>query len=222
MTNPDGQHHLLHRMPRVVQPHEPLGDADGVAPSSEASRTAPGPILPRPADDARAARPVPKAGHLRLASGVGQSKGLVGRAYSRLKRLLVGRPLASHEEPHERVNVFTGLAVFASDNISSSAYATEEIMRVLVLAGVGVLALTLPITIAICVVLGIVVISYQQTISAYPSGGGSYIVASDNLGPLPALVAAAALLTDYVLTVSVSIAAGVAALTSVFPGWFDE
>ncbi len=87
-----------------------------------------------------------KAGHLRLGSGVGQSKGPIGRTYAQVKRLLVGRPLASHEEPHERVNVFTGLAVFASDNISSSAYATEEIMRVLVLAGLGTLALTLPIS----------------------------------------------------------------------------
>ena len=89
-----------------------------------------------------------------------------------MKRILVGRPLASAEEPHERLNVFKGLAVFASDNISSSAYATEEIMRVLVLAGAGVLSLTMPITIAIVIVLAIVVISYQQTIRAYPNGGG--------------------------------------------------
>ena len=130
-------------------------------------------------------------------------------------RLLVGRRLATAEEPHERVSVFTGLSVFASDNISSSAYATEEIMRVLALAGAGALALTLPITLTIVLVLAIVVMSYQQTIAAYPNGGGSYIVSSDNLGRLPGLVSAAALLTDYVLTVSVSIAAGVAALTSI-------
>src|SRR5262249_32617353 len=111
--------------------------------------------------------------------------------------------------------------VFASDNISSSAYATEEIMRVLVLAGGGALALTMPITVAIVIVLAIVVTSYQQTIAAYPNGGGSYIVASDNLGPVAGLIAAAALLTDYVLTVSVSIAAGVAALTSIFPALYD-
>ena len=145
----------------------------------------------------------------------------LGRALQRLSRVLIGRPLATSEEPHERLNVFTGLAVFASDNISSSAYATEEIMRVLVLAGAGVLALTMPITLVIVLVLAIVVISYQQTIRAYPSGGGSYIVASDNLGPLAGLTAAGALLVDYVLTVSVSIAAGVAALTSIFPGLFD-
>ncbi|HEY3078323.1 MAG TPA: APC family permease [Chloroflexota bacterium] len=162
-----------------------------------------------------------RRGHLVPREGVGDAKGGVGGALTAAKRFLVGRPIRSEDEPHERVNVFTGLAVFASDNISSSAYATEEIMRVLVLAGLGMLALTLPITVAICLVLAVVVISYQQTIRAYPNGGGSYIVASDNLGTAPALVAAAALLTDYVLTVSVSVAAGVAALTSVFPGWFD-
>jgi amino acid transporter len=129
--------------------------------------------------------------------------------------------LSIYEEIGERLNVFTGLAVFASDNISSSAYATEEIMRVLVLAGAGVLALTLPITVGIVIVLAIVVTSYRQTISAYPSGGGSYIVASDNLGTMPGLIAAAALLIDYVLTVAVSVAAGVAALTSIFPGLYE-
>src|SRR5205823_1438264 len=108
------------------------------------------------------------------------------------------------------------------DNISSSAYATEEIMRVLVLAGIAALALTLPITLVICVVLGIVVLSYQQVIRAYPNGGGSYIVANDNLGPLAGLTAGAALLTDYILTVSVSTAAGVAAITSAFPALFDQ
>ena len=160
-------------------------------------------------------------GHLVPRHGTGRPTTTIGRSIERLKRILVGRPLASAEEPHERLNVFKGLAVFASDNISSSAYATEEIMRVLVLAGAGVLTLTMPITIAIVIVLAIVVISYQQTIRAYPSGGGSYIVASDNLGPLAGLTAAGALLTDYVLTVSVSIAAGVAALTSIFPDLFD-
>lgn len=146
----------------------------------------------------------------------------LGTAFTGVKRLLVGRPLATTEEPNERVGIFTGLAVFASDNISSSAYATEEIMRVLILAGVSALTLTLPITLVIVAVLAIVVISYQQTIGAYPSGGGSYIVASDNLGPLPGLIAAGALLVDYVLTVAVSIAAGVAALTSIFPVLFTH
>jgi amino acid transporter len=147
--------------------------------------------------------------------------GPAGRVIGSLRTLLIGRRLRSEQEIEERVGTFKGLAVFASDNISSAAYATEEIMRVLLLAGAGALALTMPITIGIVVVLAIVVTSYQQTIRAYPNGGGSYIVASDNLGPVSGLVAAGALLTDYVLTVAVSIAAGVAALTSIFPGLFD-
>jgi amino acid transporter len=144
-----------------------------------------------------------------------------GRAVARVRRIFFGRPLANSEEHAQRLSVATGLPVFASDNISSSAYASEEIMRVLMLAGAGALALTMPITIGIVLVLAIVVISYRQTISAYPNGGGSYIVASDNLGTLPGLTAASALLTDYVLTVSVSVAAGVAALTSILPELFD-
>jgi len=143
-----------------------------------------------------------------------------GRTLARVRAVLVGRPISLHQELTERLNVFTGLAVFASDNISSSAYATEEIMRVLVLAGAGALTLTMPITIGIVIVLAVVVTSYQQTVAAYPSGGGSYIVAKDNLGTRPGLVAAGALLTDYVLTVAVSIAAGVAALTSIVPELF--
>lgn len=134
--------------------------------------------------------------------------------------MLFGRPLSTYEEVRERLGIVPGLSIFASDNISSSAYATEEIMRVLVLAGAGALVLTMPITIGIVVVLAIVVTSYRQTIAAYPGGGGSYIVASDNLGTLPGLTAAAALLTDYVLTVAVSVAAGVAALTSIWPELF--
>jgi amino acid transporter len=162
-----------------------------------------------------------RRGHLVPRPGTGAPTTRFGRGLQFISRVLFGRPLATTEEPHERLNVLKGLPVFASDNISSSAYATEEIMRVLVLAGAGALALTMPITIVIVVVLAIVVISYQQTIRAYPSGGGSYIVASDNLGPLAGLTAAGALLTDYVLTVSVSIAAGVEALTSIFPEWYD-
>jgi amino acid transporter len=143
------------------------------------------------------------------------------RAVARVRHVLFGRPISTHEEASERLSVKTGLPVFGSDNISSSAYAGEEIMRVLVLAGAGALVLTVPITLVVIVVLAIVVTSYRQTISAYPKGGGSYIVASDNLGKLPGLVAAGAILTDYVLTVAVSTAAGVAALTSLFPGLFD-
>ena len=160
-------------------------------------------------------------GHLLVSERVLRPRGAAGGPADLLRRLLIGRRVATAGEIHERIGPIKGLAVFASDNISSSAYASEEIMRVVVAAGVGALALTLPLTVAIVVVLGIVVTSYQQTIRAYPNGGGSYIVASDNLGRVPGLIAAAALLTDYVLTVAVSIAAGVAALTSIYPGLFD-
>lgn len=138
-----------------------------------------------------------------------------------VKRLLVGAPIASEQELEERIGKFKGLAIFASDNISSSAYASEEIMRILVLAGVGALSLTMPLTLAIMIILGIVVISYRQVLFAYPKGGGSYAVALENLGLLPGLIAAASLFTDYVLTVAVSVSAGVAALTSAFPVLFE-
>jgi amino acid transporter len=161
-------------------------------------------------------------GHLVASERVLRPSGGLGRLADLLRRGLIGRRIASEHELTERIGPFKGLAIFASDNISSSAYATEEIMRVVVIAGAGALAATLPLTMAIVVVLLIVVTSYQQTIRAYPSGGGSYIVASDNLGIASGLTAAAALLTDYVLTVAVSVAAGVAALTSIFPFLFDQ
>src|SRR5581483_3579868 len=111
----------------------------------------------------------------------------------------------------------TALAVFASDNLSSSAYATEEILKVLVpVAGVAAFALVVPVTIALLVVLAFLILSYRQTIKAYPTAGGAYIVTRDNFGLLPAQVAGVALLSDYVLTVSVSVAAGTAAITSTF------
>ena len=161
-------------------------------------------------------------GHLVASEAVLEPTGGLGRLADLLRRALIGRRIASEKELGERIGPFKGLAIFASDNISSSAYATEEIMRVVVVAGAGALAATLPLTMAIVVVLLIVVTSYQQTIRAYPSGGGSYLVASDNLGIGPGLTAAAALLTDYVLTVAVSVAAGVAALTSIFPFLFEQ
>ena len=139
--------------------------------------------------------------------------------FSRFKQLLVGKPIPSHLAHHERLSRFTGLAVLSSDPLSSVAYATEEILRVLILVGVGALSLASPIAFVIAGILAVVVFSYRQTIHAYPSGGGAYIVAKDNIGETPALIAAGALLIDYVLTVAVSIAAGVAALTSAFPGW---
>ncbi|HET7343811.1 MAG TPA: APC family permease [Methylomirabilota bacterium] len=134
-----------------------------------------------------------------------------------MKRWLVGPPMPLAQARHERLRKRIALAVFSSDVLSSVAYATEEILLVLVLAGTAASRLDIPIAISIVGLLAIVTISYQQTIHAYPSGGGSYIVARANLGTVPGLVAAAALLVDYVLTVSVSVAAGVAAVTSALP-----
>ena len=136
-----------------------------------------------------------------------------------VKRLIVGAPIPSHLAHHERFSRVTGLAVLSSDPLSSVAYATEEILRVLAVGGVAALSLVTPIGAVIATMLAIVVFSYRQTIHAYPSGGGAYIVAKENIGRLPSLVAAASLLIDYVLTVSVSIAAGVAAITSALPNW---
>src|SRR5438034_4794355 len=138
----------------------------------------------------------------------------------RLKRLFVGSPLPTAQSRHERLARSTALAVFASDALSSVAYATEEILLVLVLAGTAALSYSIPISIAIAVLIAIVVSSYRQTIRAYPQGGGAYIVSKDNLGVPAGLVAGAALLIDYVLTVAVSVAAGVAALTSAVPTLF--
>ncbi|HEY2995575.1 MAG TPA: APC family permease [Methylomirabilota bacterium] len=134
-----------------------------------------------------------------------------------LKRLFVGTPLPTAQSRHERLGKATALATFASDALSSVAYATEEILLVLILAGTVALSYSLPIGVAIAVLIAIVVSSYRQTILAYPQGGGAYIVSKDNLGVLPGLIAAAALLIDYVLTVAVSVAAGVAAVTSALP-----
>ena len=135
----------------------------------------------------------------------------------RLKRLFVGSPLPTAQSRHERLGKATALAVFASDALSSVAYATEAILLQLIHAGTMVLSYSLPIGFAIAVLIAIVVSSYQQTIRAYPQGGGAYIVTKDNLGVLPGLVAGAALLIDYVLTVAVSVAAGVVAMTSAVP-----
>ena len=138
-----------------------------------------------------------------------------------VSRFLIGKPLPSHEAAHQTISKKVGLAVFASDALSSTAYATEAILEVLAfavpVAGALVLGYSMYIAIAIVILLGVVTISYQQTIHAYPSGGGAYIVARDNLGELPAQIAGAALLTDYILTVSVSISSGVAQLVSGFP-----
>lgn len=134
-----------------------------------------------------------------------------------LKRVLVGRPISTHVEMHHRLSKAIALPVFASDALSSSAYATDEILLALLLAGSAALHLSVPIAMAVIAVLVIVVISYQQTVKAYPGGGGAYIVAHDNLGEKAGLVAASSLLIDYVLTVSVSVAAGVAAIGAALP-----
>jgi amino acid transporter len=142
--------------------------------------------------------------------------------YSTLKRIFVGRPIPSTEEHHQRLTKVIALAVFASDAISSTAYATEEILLVLVpVAGMAALEDLVPIALVVVVLLAIVTTSYRQTLFAYPSGGGSYIVSRENLGVTPALVAGASLLVDYVLTVAVSVSAGVAAITSAFPSTQD-
>jgi amino acid transporter len=145
---------------------------------------------------------------------VGPSDASPPRAW---RHWLTGRPLASVEAPHQTISKKVGLAVFASDALSSTAYATDEILIVLAAAGAAAYVFSLPIAIGIIVLLAIVTISYEQTIHAYPNGGGAYIVARDNLGEGPAQTAGAALLTDYILTVAVSISSGVAQITSAFP-----
>ncbi|NIS78824.1 MAG: amino acid permease [Anaerolineales bacterium] len=139
------------------------------------------------------------------------------RSFS-LKRFLLGDPLASSQLAHEKLTKIKALAVFSSDALSSVAYATEEILFVLVAVGSAAFGFSIPIALAIAALLIIVGISYQQTIHAYPAGGGAYIVAKDNLGTIISLVAGASLLFSYTLTVSVSISAGVAAITSWLPG----
>src|SRR5437899_472336 len=131
-----------------------------------------------------------------------------------VKRLLLGAPMPLAQARHERLNKTVALAVFASDPLSSVAYATEEILLVLMLGGTAALSYSLPVAVGIAALLAVVVVSYRQTVAAYPQGGGAYLVAKDNIGQYPALIAAAALLVDYVLTVSVSVVAGIAALTS--------
>ena len=147
-----------------------------------------------------------------------------------VKRLLVGRALRTEQASHERLTKKTALAVFSSDALSSTAYATEEILLVLAVAAAatsgGSFSYVIPVSVGIAILLAIVATSYRQTIHAYPSGGGAYIVAKENLGTTPGLIAGASLLVDYVLTVSVSIAAGVAAITSAAQGtryaWLND
>ncbi len=145
----------------------------------------------------------------------------LGKVTHKLRRTIIGRPLTSAEAEHERLSKVKALAVYSSDALSSVAYATQEIMLVLAMGGLGALNYSWPIAIGIAILLAIVILSYRQTVFAYPTGGGAYIVAKHNLGTYPSLVAAAALLIDYILTVAVSISAGVAAITSALPSLYD-
>ncbi|MCO5221053.1 MAG: APC family permease [Thermomicrobiales bacterium] len=162
-------------------------------------------------------------GHLVATEDASEARGPVGRGLQRAKRVLIGAPMTTAAAEHQRLSNPKALAVLSSDALSSVAYATEEILRVLFIAGgLAYLSRSLPIGAAIVALLVIVGISYRQTIKAYPLGGGAYIVAKDNLGELPALTAGAALLTDYVLTVAVSISAAVAAMSSALPQFNDH
>jgi amino acid transporter len=144
-----------------------------------------------------------------------------GRVLARLRAAIFGRPLSTEEEMEERLSKKKALAIFSSDAISSSAYATEEILRVLVVAGVGALFLSIHVAVAIAILLAVVSLSYRQVCRAYPNGGGAYIVARTNLRPVFGLIAAAALLIDYVMTVAVSTAAAITQIQSVIPAAYD-
>ncbi|HEU0073288.1 MAG TPA: APC family permease [Dehalococcoidia bacterium] len=141
----------------------------------------------------------------------------LGRWTANLRHVLIGRPIATADQAHERLSKFKALAVFSSDNLSSSAYATEEILLVLILAGTGSLNYSVPIAFAIACLAAIVVTSYVQLVRAYPGGGGAYAVTKENLGTSTSLVIGSTLFVDYILTVAVSTAAGVAAITSAAP-----
>src|SRR2546427_199163 len=158
-----------------------------------------------------------KEGVLEATEAAGVPEGSLARSMYWLKRALIGIPMATMQEEGERLSKFKALAILSSDAISSVAFATEAILINLVAAGSLYLGLTLPISLVILGLLTIVTLSYRQTIPAYPSGGGSYIVARENLGILPGLVAAAALMIDYVLNVAVCVAAGVHNVVSIFP-----
>lgn len=144
-----------------------------------------------------------------------------GRALARLRHAIFGRTLANEEEIGERLSKKKALAIFSSDAISSSAYATEEILRVLVIAGAGALLVSVQVAVAIAALLAVVSLSYRQVCRAYPNGGGAYVVARTNLAPIFGLIAAAALLIDYVMTVAVSTASAIAQIQSVIPRAYD-
>ncbi len=160
-------------------------------------------------------------GQLVAKPGANVAQTPTGRFLARTRAVVFGRPLSNEEEIGERLSKTKALAIFSSDAISSSAYATEEILRVLVLAGASALLLSVEVAIAISILLAVVSISYRQVCRAYPNGGGAYVVAKTNLAPIFGLIAAAALLIDYVMTVAVSTAAAIAQIQSVIPAAYD-
>lgn len=163
-----------------------------------------------------------RPGLIEATAEIGQPEGGIGFLWNRAWRFLVGKPIPTSSSIHERLNNFQALAVLSSDALSSVAYGPEQVFLQLMLAGYAAMRYGVWIGIAIAVLMVIVGMSYRQTIRGYPSGGGSYIVAKDNLGDLPGLIAAASLMLDYVLTVAVSVSAGVQAITSAFPSLFGD
>jgi amino acid transporter len=160
-------------------------------------------------------------GQLIAKAAAHEPKTALGRSWARIRKVAIGRPLANEEEAGERLSKRKALAIFSSDAISSSAYATQEIIRVLAIAGATALAWSVGVSAAIAVLLAVVAISYRQVCNAYPGGGGAYAVAKENLSPLLGLVAAAALLIDYVMTVAVSTASAIGQIVSVVPELYD-
>ena len=205
---------------RVPRRHEPLrpdlqlyDSLQGQKPGSRYLR-----ITPTSQQELRKMAPA----YLQATSVLLRPRTLPGQIWSGLRRIFLGLPLATSQAIDERLNKVRALAIFSADAISSTAYATEEILLVLVLAGTGALNVSLPIAAVIATLIVVVAFSYRQTVRAYPSGGGSYTVARENLGTIPGLTAASALMIDYVLTVAVSTSAGIAAITSAAPGLYDE
>ena len=219
-----GDEEFNERHIRVVVPRQERGGADGLEQDIELrevryGQASHGPYLRVVPRQRRFTQVAP--GYLQATPLASLPADALGRYLAGVKRAIIGSPFATSQAIHERLTKVKALAIFSSDVLSSAAYATEEILIILLLAGSGALHYALPIAGMITVVLTIVVISYRQTIKAYPGGGGSYIVASENLGRRPGLLAAAALMVDYNLTAAVSVAAGVAAITSAAPGLYD-
>ena len=187
------------------------------------------PLTGRKAGDRRIRVERPHAPYFRYAGpgqlvareAASQPRTPAGRAFARARAVVFGRPLASEADLEERLSKTKALAIFSSDAISSSAYATEEILRVLILAGAAAMLLSIEVSIAIAILLAVVALSYRQVCRAYPNGGGAYVVARTNLAPIFGLIAAASLLIDYVMTVAVSTASAIAQIQSVVPAAYD-